>query len=84
MTVARGVLLTAGSGVFRWSLEKGTATLRPPAPFTGSATFTRHGNDGKSSELGTRGRMGTRQDESGTRLSRLGAEQSQVQILSPR
>jgi len=46
MTVARGVQLTAGSGAFRWNLEKGTATLRPPAPFTGSATFTRHGRDG--------------------------------------
>jgi hypothetical protein len=43
MLVARGAQLTAGSGVFRWDLEKGTATLRPPAPFTGSATFTRRG-----------------------------------------
>jgi hypothetical protein len=41
MSVARGVQLTAGSGAFRWDLEKGTATLRPPKPFTGSATFTR-------------------------------------------
>jgi hypothetical protein len=39
--VARGVQLTAGSGAFRWDLKKGTATLRPPKPFTGSATFTR-------------------------------------------
>lgn len=41
MSVARGVQLTAGSGAFRWDLEKGTATLRPPKPFTGSAIFTR-------------------------------------------
>ena len=41
MSVARGVQLIAGSGAFRWDLEKGTATLRPPKPFTGSATFTR-------------------------------------------
>jgi hypothetical protein len=41
MSVARGVQLTAGSGAFRWDLKKGTATLRPPKPFTGSATFTR-------------------------------------------
>ena len=40
MSVARGVGLTAGSGAFRWDLKKGTATLRPPKPFTGSATFT--------------------------------------------
>lgn len=46
LTVARGVQLAAGSGAFRWHLEKGTATLRPPAPFSGSATFTRHGHDG--------------------------------------
>jgi hypothetical protein len=46
MTVARGVQLAAGAGAFRWNLEQGTATLRPPAPFTGSATFTRHGHDG--------------------------------------
>jgi hypothetical protein len=46
MAVARGVQLTAGSSAFRWNPEKGTATLRPPAPFTGSATFTRHGHNG--------------------------------------
>jgi hypothetical protein len=46
MTVARGVQLAAGAGAFRWNLERGTATLRPPAPFTGSATFTRRGHDG--------------------------------------
>jgi hypothetical protein len=41
VSVARGVELIAGSGAFRWDLEKGTATLRPPKPFTGSATFNR-------------------------------------------
>lgn len=55
MTVARGVQLTAGSGAFRWNLEKGTATLRPPAPFTGSATFTRHGHDGHGTWKGSLG-----------------------------
>jgi hypothetical protein len=44
MSVARGVQLIAGSGAFRWDLEKGAATLRPPAPFTGRATFNRRGN----------------------------------------
>ncbi len=55
MTVARGVQLAAGSGAFRWNLETGTATLRPPAPFTGSATFTRHGHDGHGTWKGSLG-----------------------------
>jgi hypothetical protein len=55
MTVARGVQLTAKSGAFHWNLEKGTATLRPPAPFTGSATFTRHGHDGQGTWKGSLG-----------------------------
>lgn len=55
MTVARGVQMTAGPGAFRWSLERGTATLRPPAPFTGSATFTRHGHDGHGTWKGSLG-----------------------------
>lgn len=55
MAVARGVQLTAGAGAFRWNLEKGTATLRPPAPFTGSATFTRYGNDGHGTWKGSLG-----------------------------
>jgi hypothetical protein len=44
MSVARGAQLIAGSGAFRWDLKKGKATLRPPAPFTGWATFTRRGS----------------------------------------
>jgi len=55
MSVARGVQLTAGSRVFRWNLKKGTATLRPPAPFTGSATFTRRGHDGHGTWRGSLG-----------------------------
>lgn len=55
MTVARGVQLAAGSGAFRWNLEQGTATLRPPAPFTGSATFTRRGHDGHGTWKGSLG-----------------------------
>ncbi len=55
MGVARGVQLTAGSSAFRWNLKKGTATLRPPAPFTGSATFTRHGHDGHGTWRGSLG-----------------------------
>lgn len=55
LAIARGVQLAAGSGAFRWNLAKGTATLRPPAPFTGSATFTRHGNDGHGTWKGSLG-----------------------------
>jgi len=55
MTVARGVQLLAGPDAFRWNLEKGTATLRPPAPFTGSASFTRHGNKGHGTWRGSLG-----------------------------
>jgi hypothetical protein len=55
MTVARGVQLAAGSGAFRWNLKKGIATLRPPAPFTGSATFTQYGHDGHGTWKGSLG-----------------------------
>ncbi len=53
MVVARGVQLTAGLGAFRWNSKAGTATLRPPAPFTGSATFTRRGHDGHGTWKGS-------------------------------
>lgn len=53
MVVARGVQLTAGAGAFDWDLEKGTATVWLPAPFTGSATFTRHGHDGPGTWKGS-------------------------------
>lgn len=55
ITAARGMQLTAGPGTFRWNLKRGTATLRPPAPFTGSATFTRHGHDGHGTWKGSLG-----------------------------
>jgi hypothetical protein len=50
---ARGVQLTAGSGAFRWNLKRGTATLRPPAPFAGWATFHRHGHHGRGTWKGS-------------------------------
>jgi len=53
MAVARGVQLRAGSSAFRWNLGTGTATLRPPAPFAGSATFTRHGHNGHGTWRGS-------------------------------
>jgi hypothetical protein len=55
MSVARGVQLAAKSSLFRWNLKQGTATLRPPAPFTGSATFTRHGHHGHGTWNGSLG-----------------------------
>jgi hypothetical protein len=53
MTVTRGVQLGAGAGSFRWNLERGTATLRPPPPFTGSAKFIRHGHEGHGTWKGS-------------------------------
>jgi hypothetical protein len=53
MTVSRGVQMTARSGAFSWNLERGAATLRPPAPFTGSATFIQHGRDGHGTWKGS-------------------------------
>jgi hypothetical protein len=55
MSVARGVQLMAVSRAFRWNLKKGTATMRPPAPFTGWATFTRHGHNGHGTWKGSLG-----------------------------
>jgi len=54
MSVARGVQTAAGAGAFRWNLKKGTASLRPPAPFTGSATF-RRGRSGPGTWRGSLG-----------------------------
>jgi hypothetical protein len=53
MTVARGVQLAAPSSAFRWNFDAGTATLRPPAPFTGSARFVRHGTNGHGTWTGS-------------------------------
>jgi hypothetical protein len=41
VSIAHGVQLVASSSCFTWNLAAGTATLRPPAPFTGSAHFAR-------------------------------------------
>jgi hypothetical protein len=53
MVVARGVQMPAASSAFRWNLKTGTATLRPPAPFTGWAKFSRRGNHGPGSWRGS-------------------------------
>lgn len=51
--IARGVQMTASSSAFHWNLAAGTASLRPPAPFTGSAKFTRHGQNGHGTWSGS-------------------------------
>jgi hypothetical protein len=51
--IVRGVQMTAPSSAFHWNLAAGTASLRPPAPFTGSAKFTRHGQNGHGTWSGS-------------------------------
>jgi hypothetical protein len=41
MTIVRGAILVTGTRAFDWDLNSGTATVRPPAPFTGMAHFSR-------------------------------------------
>lgn len=41
VTISRGVQMTAPSSAFQRNLTAGTATVRPPAPFTGTAQFAR-------------------------------------------
>ncbi|HXF30021.1 MAG TPA: hypothetical protein VN522_00775 [Solirubrobacterales bacterium] len=51
--IARGVQMSAPSSAFHWNLAAGTASLHPPAPFTGSAKFTRRGHDGHGTWTGS-------------------------------
>jgi hypothetical protein len=46
VSIGRGLQLAAGSGAFDWNVKRGSATLRPPAPFAGWATFRRKGQGG--------------------------------------
>jgi hypothetical protein len=41
MEIVRGAQIGIGGARFAWNLATGTATVRPPSPFTGSATFRR-------------------------------------------
>jgi hypothetical protein len=41
MVVLRGVQMTAPGDSFEWDFGAGTASVAPPAPFTGTATFSR-------------------------------------------
>jgi hypothetical protein len=53
MVISRGVSMSLRAGAFSWNLAAGTATLRAPAPFTGSARFTRHGRNGHGTWTGS-------------------------------
>jgi hypothetical protein len=46
MLIDRGVEIYAGARSFFWDLGTGTATLEPPAPFTGRAFFRRESGGG--------------------------------------
>jgi len=43
MEIGRGALVSAGTGAFRRDVAAGTATVTPPAPFTGSAILRHPG-----------------------------------------
>jgi hypothetical protein len=43
MEIGRGAIVSAPVSAFRRDVAAGTATVTPPAPFTGSATLQRHG-----------------------------------------
>lgn len=43
MSIGRGAIVSAPTSAFRRDVAAGTATVTPPAPFTGSATLTRDG-----------------------------------------
>jgi hypothetical protein len=53
MDSARGVEVTMPSAAFHWNLGAGTATVRPAGPCTGSAKFTRQGNNGHGTWTGS-------------------------------
>jgi hypothetical protein len=46
MGVLRGVQMSAPARAFEWDFAAGTATVSPPAPFAGTANFTRR-SDGR-------------------------------------
>jgi hypothetical protein len=46
MTIQRTTAAALRGSQFRWDLVRGTATVRPGAPFTGRATFHRHPRGG--------------------------------------
>jgi hypothetical protein len=52
MLVERGAQVIARPSAFKWDLAAGTARVSPPAPFTGTASFTR-GAHGRSSWRGS-------------------------------
>jgi hypothetical protein len=47
MGVLRGVQMSAPARAFEWDFDAGTATVSPPAPFAGTATFKRRADGRK-------------------------------------
>jgi hypothetical protein len=52
MSIIRAATVTAPARAFEWDFAEGTATVAPSAPFSGTATFTRHA-DGRKSFTGS-------------------------------
>ncbi len=52
MSIIRAATVTAPARAFEWDFAEGTATVTPSAPFSGTATFTRHA-DGRKSFTGS-------------------------------
>jgi hypothetical protein len=46
MVILRGAQMTAPGRSFEWDFGTGAATVGPPAPFTGTASFSRHPGGG--------------------------------------
>jgi hypothetical protein len=55
MSVSRGVTMPIPSGAFHWNLDAGSASVDPPAPFTGSARFTQRDAKGHGVWTGSLG-----------------------------
>jgi hypothetical protein len=53
MVVQRTVWAKLAASQFNWNLKTGTATVRPPAPFSGRLYFHRHPQHGAPSITGT-------------------------------
>jgi hypothetical protein len=52
MSVIRAATVTAPARAFEWGFAEGTATVSPSAPFSGTASFTRHA-DGRKTFTGS-------------------------------
>lgn len=53
VVIERTIWTKLAASQFRWNLKTGTATVRPPAPFSGRLYFHRHPKGGAASITGT-------------------------------